>query len=137
MSAGLSDSLAHSLALVTAEIVEDDHIAGLEGRDERLLDPGAEPFAVDGPVQNQGRGDRIAPERGDKGQGCLAPMRNLGHQPLTARSPATDAGHVGLGPSLVDEHQALGIKTVLVALPPRPLAGHVRSVLLGRVKAFF
>jgi hypothetical protein len=39
--------LADGNALVAAEIVEDDDVAWLEGRDEELLNPGEEDGGVD------------------------------------------------------------------------------------------
>ena len=62
---------------------------------------------------------------------------DLGDQPLTLGAAAMGAGHVGLGPGLVDEDQAPGIKPGLMALPPLALAGHVRPILLGGEQAFF
>jgi len=47
------------------------------------------------------------------------------------------AGHVGLGPGLVDEDQTGRIELALMALPALPLARDVGPVLLGRVQAFF
>jgi len=52
-----SDGLPHPLPLVGAEIVEDHSVARLEGRDEELLDIGAETFAVDRAVEQAGRID--------------------------------------------------------------------------------
>jgi hypothetical protein len=46
-------------------------------------------------------------------------------------------GHVGLGPSLVDEDQAFGVKPVLVFLPPLAPAGDVGAILLAGVQALF
>jgi len=43
------------------------------------------------------------------------------------------AGHIGLGPGFVDEHQALGVKPALVLLPSDPPAGDVGAVLLTGV----
>jgi hypothetical protein len=64
-------------------------------------------------------------------------VRDLVHQPLASGAAAVGSGHVGLGPGLVDEDQAARIKPGLMAPPPRPLAGHVRPILLGGVQAFF
>jgi hypothetical protein len=47
------------------------------------------------------------------------------------------AGHIGLGPGLVEEHQAPGVKPALVRLPPRPPAGDVGAILLAGMQAFF
>ena len=42
-----------------------------------------------------------------------------------------------MGPGLVDEHQALGVKPALMRLPPGPAAGNVGAILLAGVQAFF
>jgi hypothetical protein len=47
------------------------------------------------------------------------------------------AGHVGLGPGLIDEDQAGRVDAVLMAAPPLALGGDVRPMLLGGVQAFF
>jgi hypothetical protein len=47
------------------------------------------------------------------------------------------AGHVGLGPGLVDEHQTFGIKPALMLLPSGAPACDVGAVLLAGVQAFF
>jgi hypothetical protein len=46
-------------------------------------------------------------------------------------------GHVGLGPSLVDEDQPFGFKPALVFLPPLASPGDVGATLLAGVQAFF
>jgi hypothetical protein len=57
--------------------------------------------------------------------------------PAAAGTAAVDARHVGLGPGLVDEDQARRVKPALILLPAGAPACDVRSVLLGRVQAFF
>jgi hypothetical protein len=47
------------------------------------------------------------------------------------------AGHVGLGPGLVDEDEPRGIEPSLIALPALTPPFDVGTVLLGRVQAFF
>ena len=64
-------------------------------------------------------------------------MRHLGHQAGAAGATPVPAGHVGLGPGLVDEHQALGIKPALMLLPPGAPAGDVDAILFAGVQAFF
>jgi len=46
------------------------------------------------------------------------------------------AGHVRLGPSLVDEQQADRIDAALMATPPFALGRDVGPMLLGGVQAF-
>ena len=49
---GRFDRVAQGRRFVAAEIVHDDNVAGLEDRQELLLDVGAEAFAVDRPVEH-------------------------------------------------------------------------------------
>jgi hypothetical protein len=64
-------------------------------------------------------------------------MRNLGHEPCTARAAAMSARHIGLGPGLVDEDQAGWIKFALLPFPASPPLGDVGPILLAGVQAFF
>ena len=137
LGAGGADGAAHGLAFVAAEIVHDDDVAGLERRDENLLDIGEEAFAVDRPVDDAGCVDAVAAQGGEEGQRPPAAMRHLGDQPLAAGRPAVAARHVGLGPGLVDEDQARRIKPALILLPLRPPPCDVGPVLLAGVQAFF
>jgi hypothetical protein len=68
---------------------------------------------------------------------CGTPLWHLGDQTLAALTAAVLAGHVGLGPGLVDEDQAARIKAPLVLLPSGAPAGDVGAVLLGGEQAFF
>lgn len=135
--ASLTDGLAYSFALVAAEVVHDHDVALAQRGRQDLFDIGQEPVGIDWPVQDEGRGDLVASQSGEEGQGLAMAMGNLGQQPLSASAAAVGAGHVGLGPGFVDEDQASRIKTLLVALPAFPLPGHVRPILLGGVQAFF
>lgn len=47
------------------------------------------------------------------------------------------AGHVGRGPGLVDEDEALGVEVELAVEPGLALAQDVRAVLLARVPDLF
>jgi hypothetical protein len=67
----------------------------------------------------------IMAKRGQEGHGFPVAMGNLGHEPFSARRPSPERRHIGLGPGLIDEHQALGIDP---ALPVRPLGAPARDV---------
>jgi hypothetical protein len=62
---------------------------------------------------------------------------DFGCQPGAARCPASQGSHVGLGPGLVDEDQALRIDLALILLPLRAPAGDVRAVAFAGDDAFF
>jgi hypothetical protein len=49
-----------AFTLVTAEIVDDDNVAGLERRHQNLLDIGEEAFAVDRSIDHAGSIDAVA-----------------------------------------------------------------------------
>ena len=125
------------MTLVAAEIVHDDDVAGAERRHQKLFDISAKAEPIDRPVEDAGRIDAVAAQGRQEGQSAPASVRHLGDQPgATSTTPVT-ARHVGLGPSLVDEDQALGVKPALMLLPPSPPARDVGAVLLAGVQAFF
>jgi hypothetical protein len=61
----------------------------------------------------------------------------MGDQSLATWGAAVGAGHVGLGPGLIDEDQASGIDARLMTTPARAAARDVGPMLLGGVQAFF
>lgn len=60
-------------------------------------------------------------------------MREAHPQTLTLGAAAMTAGHVGGGPGLVDEDEALGLEIDLAIKPMLALPQDVRAVLLDRV----
>ena len=64
-------------------------------------------------------------------------VRNADPQALTARSATVTARHVGGGPGLVDEDQALGVEIELPFEPGLALLRDVGAALLGRVRGLF
>jgi hypothetical protein len=120
----------HGLALVRTEIVHDDDIAGLVGGDENLIDIELETLAIDRFVDKPWCIDAIMTQRRQKRHGLPMAVRHLGFDPLTARRPSSEWSHVGLGPGLVDEHQAGRIDTILIFSPLCPPACHIRAILL-------
>jgi hypothetical protein len=72
---------------VAAEIVHDRDVAGLEERRQLLFEIGAEAFAVDWAVENAWRGELVAAQRTEKGQGAPVAMRRK-----AAQTPAGDVG---------------------------------------------
>ena len=64
-------------------------------------------------------------------------VRHRRQQPQPAGGPAIAERHVGAGPGLVDEDEAIGVER---GLPPDELAprfGDIGAVLLGGVQALF
>jgi hypothetical protein len=64
-------------------------------------------------------------------------MRGPGQKPLADGTTATSSHHVGGEAGLVDEDEALDIKTWLLLAPGLALGLDVGPVLLGCVQGFF
>lgn len=128
---GFANCTPNGLAFVGAEIVHHNNVARLEGGRENLLDIEEESLAVDRPVDEPRRFDAIMTQRSQEGHGLPVAIRHFGLDPLSDRRPAPERSHVGLGPGLVDEHQAGGVDPVLILNPLRPPARDIGTILLG------
>jgi hypothetical protein len=137
LGAGSPDGSSDGFTLVTAEIVEDDDVAWPEGGHEDLLDIGEEALAIDGTIDDAGRGEPVVAQGSEEGERAPAAVRRFGDQPLAARRATMATGHVGLGPGLVDEDQAGRINPALVLPPLSPSPRDVGPILLAGVQAFF
>ena len=125
LGVGGTDGLAYRLALVAAQIVHDDNVAGVERGDQDVLDISSETLAVDRAVEEPWGVDAVMAKGGQERHGFPVALRHLGGEPLAARRPSPERRHVGLGPCLVDEDQALRIDPALIF---RPLLAPSRDV---------
>ena len=137
LGAGRANELAHDFAFVAAEIVDDDDVVGLQGGDEDLLDVGPEALPVDWAVKNPWSLDPVVAQGGQEGRGPPPAVRDLGVEPHAAGRPSPQRRHVGLGPGLVDEDQALRLDPALILGPLRPPTGDVGTIALAGRDAFF
>jgi hypothetical protein len=64
-------------------------------------------------------------------------VRDFIDEPATARRPAAQAGHIRLGPGLVDEDEARRIDQAMIFAPARAVAGDVRPLLLASDQSLF
>ena len=64
-------------------------------------------------------------------------MRDRGAAAFATLRAAPQAGHLGRGPGLIDEHQPAGIEIGLALEPGPATRRDVGSVLLGGVSGFF
>jgi len=103
-------------------------------RVELLLAISEEAFAVDWPLEQAAR--RSGARRQEGGRPPMA-VRDFGGEPDAARCPSSQRFHVGFGPGLVDEDQALRLNPVLIFCPLRPLAGDVGTVAFTGDDGFF
>ena len=74
-------------AFVAGEIVEDDHITGLQARRKLGFDVELEALAVDRAVDHPRGGEPVMTQAGDEGLRVPMPEGRVIDQPLTPRSP--------------------------------------------------
>ena len=65
------------------------------------------------------------------------PCGTLADEPAAARRPAAQRRHVGLGPGLVDEDQALRLDPVLILDPLRAPPRDVGTIVFAGDHGFF
>lgn len=131
------DDVAHLIAFVGRQIIDDDDIAGPQRGYQALLQVFDEDRPVHGAVDNERCGEAIQPEPGHKGHGLPVSPGNAANNPTTAFGPAVEPRHFGRGSGLIDEDQLGWIEVWLIDLPFGAGFGHVRPLLLGRPRAFF
>ena len=122
---------------MAAEVVHDDDVARREHRNENLLDISVEACAINRSVDDAGRGEPIATQSRQEGEGPPSAEGRFGDEAFAFGAPAMRARHVGFGPGFVDEDKPPRIDRRLTRLPPLTPPGDVRPVLLGGAKAFF
>jgi hypothetical protein len=122
---------------VTAEIIHDHDVAGPKRGDEDLFDIDLKGLAVDRTFQKPRRLDPVVAQRSQ--ERCCIPMTvwDFGLKSFAARPPSTERRHVGLGPSLIDEDQALRPDLVLILGPLCSPSRDVGTVAFASHHAFF
>ena len=110
--------------------------SGRKRRDEHLPDIGQEAAPLIAPsktARSASPSARSAPTKVVVFQcpcGTAAPGAGRG-------APAAEPSHVGLGPGLIDEDQALGAQDGLLLTPSRTCRGDVGALLLSSVERLF
>lgn len=122
------DHLPDSFRLVASKIVENDDVALTQGWQEKVLDIGAEAFAVDRPVEDAGCRELVVAERTEEREGTPVTVRREAAQAGPFGAPAPQRGHVGLDPGLIDEDEPTRIEP---GLPGSPALAPTRDVGAG------
>ena len=122
---------------MAAEVVHDDDFAGLQGRDEDLLDINSKGLAVDRAVENPWGVNPTVAQGSQKGRRLPAAVRDFGREPRAAARPSPQRCHVRLGPGLVDEDQTLRLDPALILFPLRSLACDVGAIAFAGDESFF
>lgn len=131
------DRVPNSGFFVTGQVVEDDDVTGRERGAELLLDPLGKTGAIDRLIEDERCVDPVAAQGGDEGHRLPVTIGHLCLKPLTFGGPTPQRGHVGLGPGLIDEHEAGRIRPPLILLPLLAPPGDLRPQLFGGKNAFF
>lgn len=134
---GLANGSAGGLSFVTAEVVENDHVAWGQCWHQRLLDPGCEGCAIDWTIQNEGSDNTVMAQPCQERQRLPMSMGNLGQERRPPRAPSSQPRHVGLHPGLVEKNQARRIKLSLMGSPAMAQPGNLRPILLLGQQSFF
>jgi hypothetical protein len=92
---------------VATEIVHNDDVAWTKRWKEDLLDMEAGTLAIDWPLEKPWCLDPVVGQGGQEGHGLPAAVRDPGGKPLDTGRPSPQSCHIGPGPGLVDEDQAL------------------------------
>ena len=90
-------------ALVTGQVIQDHHVALLQGRCELGFHIDVECRTVHRAVDDPGCGQPVMAQGSDKGLRAPMTKRSMIEQSFTTRGPAGPFGHVGFQPGLVDE----------------------------------
>jgi hypothetical protein len=94
------------------QIVQDDEVAGLEGRGELGFDVSLEDAPIHRRIDDEWRGERATAQAGDEGLRLPMAERDLGKKPLAFGATAAQAGHLGGGSGLVEEDQPMRLKPI-------------------------
>ena len=123
-----------------ADIVENDNVAGRQGRGELRFDPGLEDAVVHRRIDDPGRSQSVASEAGDKGLRFPLPERRMGVKALAFAGPAGPFGKFGVGRCLIDKdqpRQCFVEEAPASSDPEITGAGDLRAGLFACPQAFF
>jgi hypothetical protein len=134
---GLRNRCAHLGLFVSGEIVEDDHVTRSQGRDQDLLDIGAERGVVDRSIED-GRGGQLGrPQRRHHGVRLPVAAGRVIRDPRAARTACVATQDIRGDARFIHEDVLAGIVNG-ERRPPLPAVGRdIRSTLFVRVYGFF
>ena len=122
---------------MAAEVVHYDDVSGPEHGNEELAHIGEEALAIDRSIEEARSRDAVAAQCSEEGQRLPVAVRHAGHVPLAFGAPASERGHVGFGPGLVDEDRSVDVRLQQVFAPPAALSRNIWPCLLIAINCFF
>ena len=131
------DGGLHVRLLVHREVVQDDHIAGPERRDEHLLDVGEKAGIVDRAIEDRRRVEAVDSQRGHHGVRLPVTIGCVVAQPDPAGAAPVPADQVGGDTGLIDKDVAARVVQTERVLPPAPRRGDISAALFVGEYRFF
>jgi hypothetical protein len=131
------DSDADLWLFMHRKVVEHDHVAGAERRDEHLVHVGVKADRINRPVEHGRRGDAFYPQGGDDGLRFPMTARRVIVQARAARTAAITAQQVGCDAALVNEDVPRRIVDRLDVPPLPTLRRDISAPLFVGVYRFF
>ena len=123
--------------LVTGKVVHHDDVAGAQFRNQHLFVVSLKCDAVDRPGEDEGRDHAVQGKCTDERRRVPVPIRRPHAQTLIAPTSPMGAGHIGLHPCFVDQHEAGRIQVRLGVEPGPAFAQDIGSVLLSSMPSLF
>jgi hypothetical protein len=137
LGSGRTDELSYGFALVTAEIVHDYDVAGTKRRCKNLLDIDLKTLAIDRPIEKPRCLDPIVAERSDECRCIPVTVGRFDFDSFAAGAPSSQWRHISLGPSLINEDQALRVDSSLIFGPLNAPSCDVGAIAFASHHAFF
>lgn len=131
------DRRLHLRLLVHGEVIEDDHVTRLEGRDKYLLDVGEKRGIVDRPIEDCRRLEAVDAQCRDHGVRLPMAIRRVVAEPEPARAATIPAQQIGGDAGLVNEDVAARVVQRQRVLPMPPRRGNISAPLFVGEYRFF
>lgn len=100
-----SKNLFDGLHLVRGQIIQDQHIARMQARQQHLLEIHQENLGIDRPVHQKGSDDLFVTQGSQKRRTVPVTVWNRAQAAFTPGASTIDAGQLGVQARLVDEDQ--------------------------------
>jgi hypothetical protein len=133
----LFDDLANAGIGMGPAIVNDDDVTSLKGWTQTLLQIGQKHLSVHGSFKRHWRRHFVVPHRSYESDCPPDSKRNATNHSHTPRSPPSETHHGCRDSSFIEKHQLGGVKQALLSNPASARSGHICSLSLGSLQAFF
>lgn len=137
LGANCFDRFDDTSDLVDAQVVGNDHIAGLERGTQERSDIGKKQRAVHWAIGDHGCSQSVVAQPRNEGRCFPMSMRNGSDAAFASFSSPIASRHVCRGRRLIEKHQSLDVECGLALFPFAPRLFYVWPFLLAGVQSFF